>query len=226
MGRTWRELVSTDDSIAMIRGWASAAGATVLPTQPDDGCRALEALDVTTHSTLGALAFHTGGVLVDHGWLRILGAGCSQLPRALDLWNFIGGEPRCAQGVLVADDAVGGFHAWFREPNTVHYLAPDTLNWEDSELGYTDWLSWALSDRLAQFYVDLRWDGWEAETQALASDRAWMIAPPLFTHGPSVGERQRRELGVDELWRLHLDFQQQLEGVPDGAEITIVRKPR
>ncbi|MBL8916291.1 MAG: DUF2625 family protein, partial [Archangium sp.] len=127
MKRTWKELVSRDDSIEMIRGWAHKAKATILPTTNDDGCRALEALEVTTRSPLGALAFHTGGILVDHGWLRILGAGCPQLPRALDTWNVIDGKPRFDGGVLIADDVFGGFHAWFREPRTVHYLAPDTL---------------------------------------------------------------------------------------------------
>jgi hypothetical protein len=36
---------------------------------------ALEALQVTTRSALGALVSECGVVRVDHGWLRILGAG-------------------------------------------------------------------------------------------------------------------------------------------------------
>ena len=113
---------------------------SVLPAEPDDGCRTLETLQVTTRSPLGAMAFHTGGILVDHGWLRVFGAGSARLPRALDGWNTVNGVPLCDKGILVADDVLGGFFAWFREPRTVHYLPPDTLEWEDSELGYTDWL--------------------------------------------------------------------------------------
>ena len=42
---------------------------------PDWAPEVLYRLQVTTRSTLGALALHTGGVLVDHGWLRLLGGG-------------------------------------------------------------------------------------------------------------------------------------------------------
>lgn len=39
----------------------------VLPVEPALGQRTLHRLQVTAHSVLGALAIHTGGLLVDHG---------------------------------------------------------------------------------------------------------------------------------------------------------------
>jgi len=32
----------------------------------------------------------------------------------------------------------GGSFAWLNEPRTVHCLSPDTFEWEDLELGYSD----------------------------------------------------------------------------------------
>ena len=46
---------------------------TVLPIVPAAGRESLHRLQVTTRSRMGALALHTGGLLVDHGWLRVLG---------------------------------------------------------------------------------------------------------------------------------------------------------
>lgn len=201
-----------NDAFPTIQDWVAASplDVEVLSTTPQEGRRTLEALQVTTRSPMGALAFHTGGLLVDHGWLRILGAGCSALPRALDRWNFINGVPRCEFGVLVADDVLGGFFAWFREPRTVHYFAPDSLEWEDSELGYTDWLNWALSERLHQFYVDHRWQGWEREVTPLRGTTGLVVFPPLFTEKSNIADRKRGPVPVEELWRLMRQYKQQL----------------
>jgi len=45
--------------------------------------RALFETQVTTRSPMGAVISESGGILVDHGWLRILGAGHPRLPRTL-----------------------------------------------------------------------------------------------------------------------------------------------
>mgnify|MGYP006138941707 CR=1 FL=1 len=47
----------------------------------------LHRLQVTRRSTLGGLAADTGGLLVDHGWLRHLGGGSARLPRAYWSWD-------------------------------------------------------------------------------------------------------------------------------------------
>lgn len=175
MSRPFFELLHPDDALSLIREWAVAAphSVEILPCAPEDGRRTLEALQVTTRSPLGALGYHTGGLLLDRGWLRILGAGCDRLPRALDRWNGLGTEtPRFDRGLLVADDALGGFFAWFREPRTIHYFSPDSFEWEDLALGYTDWLAAMLTDRLAVFYAELRWEGWEREVAELEPHRA------------------------------------------------------
>lgn len=223
MTRPWTELVSRDDSIEHIRSWSreSQTPSVIVAAVPQQGQRVLEQLQVSTRSPLGAVALHTGGIVVDGGWLRVLGSGSSQIPRSLDEWNGLAGDRRCDAGLLVADDVLGGFFCWFESPRTIHYLAPDTLEWEDLELGYTDWLHWCFSDRLAGFYDELRWGGWQAEVGALAGDRGLHVWPPLFSKGPAIAERSRKSVPVEELWSLALDFGGQLRSVEDGTEIQI-----
>jgi hypothetical protein len=91
----------------------------------------------------------------------------------------------------VADDVIGGSFAWFREPGSIHYFAPDTLRWEDLGLGYTDWLTSMLGDGLGAFYASLRWEGWADEVSALSGDRALLVWPPLIAAGPPLTERAR-----------------------------------
>jgi hypothetical protein len=223
--RAWRDLVNeAEDAIALIREWAAAApfDVEILPCEPAAGQRALEALQVSTRSPMGALAFHTGGLLVDHGWLRVLGAGCPLFPRAIDTWNDLG-QPsqRHLAGVLVADDAAGGFFAWYREPRTIHYLPPDTLAWEDLDLGYSDWLAAMLSNHLAEFYAPLRWPGWQDEVRKLDGAEAMSFYPFLWAKGAPIGERSRRPVPVEEVWSLALRMAAELANVPDGAQVRI-----
>lgn len=65
------------------------------------------AVQVTTHSTLSALAYDTGGLLIDAVWLRLLGSGQPRLTRTLSEWN----AGRATDYYLVGDDAAGGFFA-------------------------------------------------------------------------------------------------------------------
>lgn len=59
---------------------------------------------------VSALAHETGGLLVDHGWLRLFGSGHERLRRALGAWNETLGIPM-SDFFLVAGDAVGGAFA-------------------------------------------------------------------------------------------------------------------
>ena len=177
--RTLAELIHrTEDAMPTIRGWLAEAGHPVelLPCERAAGERALCALQVTTRSPMGALVHESGGILVDDGWLRVLGAGCARLPRALDTWNGLpGGPPRRPGGLLVGDDAVGGFFAidgggLGGEAGDICYFAPDTLRWESTGFGYSDWLYWCCVGDLEKYYESARWPGWREEVRGLAPD--------------------------------------------------------
>jgi hypothetical protein len=208
-----------EPALPLVREWVASAAKPVelLPGDPYTGPRALLALQVTTRSPMGALAYQTGGMFIDHGWLRVLGAGHHRLPRAIDDWNGLPAGPhRLADGLLIADDAIGGFFAlnggaFDGPPGHVFYLAPDTLRWEDTEHGYSDWLHWAITGDLSSYYGDARWPGWESEVSILPGDRGFSILPFPWAEGPPLAERSRRPVPIEELWQLHaIDLPAQL----------------
>lgn len=213
--RPLAELRDVDDpAIDLIRQWVGEAVRPVEVLAPGGGADdVLVRLQVTRRSTLGALAADTGGVLVDHGWLRHLGGGSTRLPRDLATWNGIGeaAGARWGGAMLVADDVIGGFFAINGgglpgAPGGMCYLAPDTGRWEPMDVGHTDFVHWTLTGALDRFYAGMRWDGWEAEVAAIAGDRALSIYPFLWAQGPSIGERARAPVPVDEAWRLALSL--------------------
>src|SRR3954463_1250720 len=110
----------------LVKRWIDQAtnDVTMLPADPAGGERALEVLEVTERSVLGALAVHTGGLAIDHGWLRVHGG--PNLPAWRD---------RLADAFVVGHDVVAGFYAVGRDDGEVRYLAPDSLEWEGLEMG-------------------------------------------------------------------------------------------
>ncbi|ALI04385.1 hypothetical protein C1Y08_20565 [Pseudomonas sp. FW306-02-F02-AA] len=177
--------------------------------------RVLSGLQVTTRSTLGAIAYGTGGLLIDHGWLRVLGSGHPQLSRNLVDWN----DGRAGAYLLVADDAAGGFFSingggLGDDVGAMYYWAPDTLRWEQLDIGYTDFLGWALSDRLAIFYDGLRWDGWCSDLQALKADQCFSFFPFLWTQEGSIEESRRTMIDVGEQFEMNVELARKLDTGP------------
>jgi hypothetical protein len=78
-----------DPGWTLVEDWIKTATNKV-EVLPVDALKAKEALyktQVTTRSTMGAVIFNTGGILIDDGWIRILGSGSSKFNRSLPDWN-------------------------------------------------------------------------------------------------------------------------------------------
>lgn len=211
--RSLSELVETyAPTIGLLRQWIAAAEnrCEVLPAA-DDRVDTLVHLQVTTHSTLGAIANGTGGILIDDGWLRVLGSGHPRLRRSLARWN----EGRASGFFLVADDAVGGFFAlnggaFGEDIHNVYYWPPDSTEWESLKMGFTEFFQAALTPRLAEFYETLRWPTWKADIAELPADRCWAFYPFLWTVEGSIEKSVRRDVPVAEAFDFKADMVRQL----------------
>jgi hypothetical protein len=225
--RTLAELLNTTEpAMPLIRTWMADAKCPVeiLPCSAADGERALLDAQITTRSPMGAICHETGGILVDDGWLRILGAGCERLPRALMAWSrervpFFGQQPSF---LIIADDPIGGFFCLnggaftHVEPGHVAYFAPDTLEWEDLDMTYSDFLCWSWSGVLERFYGDQRWPDWRAEMKALRGDQTFCVYPFLWAEGPPIDERVRKAVPSAEMWHLSMKFREELGGASES----------
>jgi hypothetical protein len=213
--RSLQELTETDDPAwPLVQEWLASATNSVerLSAELSAGEKALLALQVTLRSPMGAVAYHTGGLLIDQGWLRILGAGSPKLPRSLPDWNV----EKPSGALLVADDVLGGLFAinggaFSGQPSHVHYFSPQTLDWQSLGVGYTDFLRWTLAGNLEAFYSALRWPDWQKEVAEISGEQALSVYPFLWAKGASVAERSRRAISIAELYALNQDFCQQLQ---------------
>lgn len=225
MSKSLSELVSEHESAwNIIQEWIKEATnhIEILPNSRGEGEKSLLILQIPNKSTMGAIALETGGILIDHGWLRILGSGNSRISRIsgnLLSWNCLNGN--CTDytlegGFIIAYDIIGGFFAintggLGSNIKNIYYFAPDTLQWEDTEKGYTDFFRWTLDGNLDLYYKAFRWTGWEKEVSSLDGQDGISVYPYLWTdQSKDVGECHRAAVPMTELWGIHNDFVKQL----------------
>ena len=202
--RTAEELISREEHAwSLVQESLQRGGGQVVirAASVARGQRALAHLQVSTRSPLGAVALEADHIVIDHGWLRILGAGSKGVWGLVE-WNP---EPEDAGFLIVAHDVLGGLFALNGgalpgETGKVVYFAPDALRWEPCGLGFSEFLSWVATERVGQFYGGQRWVGWEVECSRLEPDQGLSVYPFLWAEGPSIGERSRRRVPMAELW--------------------------
>lgn len=199
--RTLPDLLDeTDPALPLLRGWAEQAGdGSAVLHPPLDPLRAetLVALQVTTRSVLGAVAYETGGVTAGDGFVRLFGSGSdrSLLGVARTVGCPLDGER--PDVIVVGDDALGGLFALNGgrfgpgEPGGVFHLPADDTVWIPLGSGYADFVRWCLTGDLAEVYGPLAaLDAFTARPRP-RFDETYAFYPFLWTqeardHRPTV----------------------------------------
>ncbi|WP_448698784.1 DUF2625 domain-containing protein [Mucilaginibacter sp. AW1-3] len=219
------ELINTKEpGWDLVKQWIKE-GKNDVEILPRDSKRADATLynaQITTRSPMGAIIYETGGILVYHGWIRILGSGCKRLDRDIMSWNKgksfkVPGEK--SSFLLIADDALGGFYAInagglsSSEIGIVFYFAPDTLKWESTEQNYSQFLNFCFSGDLKKYYDGLQWNGWQTEISKMDGNKGIHCIPFLWTtEGKDINKDSRKQVPIQELWDLSFDIKNKLDG--------------
>lgn len=220
--RTTDELIEKNDpGWTLVKAWIDSAKnkVEILLCDTTKAKEALLRTQVTTRSPMGAIIYGTGGLLIDDGWIRIIGSGHTKLERTVPDWNKgksfkeFGEQPKF---LLIADDAIGGYFAinggeFGTDMGKIYYLSPDNLEWEQLDLTYSDFLAFCFNGDLEDFYSNLRWTNWRDEVAKLEGDKVYNFFPPLWTkEGKDVNKSSRRPIPIEEQYRFNLDTRKRL----------------
>ena len=220
--RTVDQLINrTDPGWAVVKQWIDSAKnkVEVLPVDTLKAKDALYKTQVTTRSIMGAIVFSTGGILIDNGWIRILGSGSSKMQRTLPDWNKgkafkeFGDRP---EFFLVADDAAGGYFAinygsFGNDIDSIYYLSPDDLKWEALGMNYEDFIWFCFTGDLNKFYKGIRWSSWQKDIQALKADEVFHFMPPLWSReGKDVEKSFKKAVPAGENFFYTLQLQKSM----------------
>lgn len=216
--RTIQELTADTSGIDLVKEWSLNAKNKVeyLPVNKTAGESTLYNLQVTTRSPMGAIAYFTGGIIIENGWLRILGSGSEKLTRSIVSWNKgktfsqFGEQPKF---LLVADDVTGGMFAinaggLGTDMGKIYYFAPESLKWEPLDLTYSDFLNFCFNGNVKGFYEDCRWDGWEKDLLNVKGDQAFFFVPFLWTkEGKNLNKVSKKPVSIEEIYSLNVSNQ-------------------
>ena len=224
------ELVNKKDPAwPLVQKWIDSAKNKIEILEVDSA-RAKETLynaQVSTYSTLGGVIYNTGGIMIDNGWIRILGSGSAKITRNIADWNKgktikeFGDKP---EYLLIADDAAGGFFAinygaFGKDLKNIYYLAPNSLNWEPLNVGYGEFILFCFDSDLEKFYKGLRWNSWSQYIGNLEGDKSYSFRPYLWAkEGTDVNKCTRKLVGTEELFLFNLMKQREL--YPKGSTTT------
>lgn len=216
--RTLQELATVPQPAwPVLADWFAEAGADRVRVLPPDLARRGEALvqtQLTADLPLGAILLETGGLLVDGGWIRVLGGGCPAMSRSLPEWNLrrtVKAPGQSPPFLLIADDVVGGFFAldggaFKLGPGEVAYFAPDSRQWEPIGLDYPGFLGWCVDGNLEKFYEAYRWPTWRQEIAALKTDQGIAFDPSATEAGDPIQSRLRSVVPLASLYAAHVNY--------------------
>ena len=216
------ELINkTDPAWTLVQDWIKSAKnkVEILPADPVAAKDALYKTQVTTGSPMGAVVFMTGGLLIDDGWIRILGSGNTKFNRTLPDWNKgksfkeFGETPSF---LIIADDAIGGFYilnggGLGKDVGKIYYFSPDNLEYEPLDVTYSEFLQFCFYNDLSKFYDGNRWKEWREDVSKIKGDEVFNFYPFLWTaEGSDINKNSRKVITIDEQYALNMDLRKQL----------------
>jgi len=191
----------------------------ILPVDTIKAKTALYNTQVSTRSPMGAIIYHTGGLIIDNGWIRILGSGSKTLTRSLPDWNLGKSFSQLNQPIpylLIADDVIGGFYllnggGLGKDLGKVYYFSPDNLTYEPMDITYTEFLLFCFNTNFDAFYEGYRWKGWQNEVTQMTGDEVFSFFPFLWSkQGKDIDKSTRQIIPIEEQYDFNINTKKEL----------------
>ncbi|MCM1534909.1 MAG: DUF2625 domain-containing protein [Clostridium sp.] len=109
-------------------------------------------------------------------YLRILGTSDSTYESVFGFTKLFK-EIYNEEKYIIAHDVFGGLFATER---TIHYFAPDSLEWEDLEINYEEFIEWAVKGNINEFYQQFLWNGFDEMISKVSPDEGVFVYPFLW----------------------------------------------
>lgn len=172
----------------------------------DDACAAINAeyYQADGSTVFGLLITTSGGVVVN-GVVRLLGSNRAPDRRDITLWNVKFGS---AGAVILGDDIFGGVFAvntglFSENLGSIMYFAPDTLDWEDTELRLSEFLAWLKDGDMQGFYGQFSAEEYERlRAMNVRFNEVLHILPPQWSAEFRTEPHDARAIDVSEYYRL------------------------
>ena len=143
-----------------------------------------------------------------NGYLKILG---NDSENGFSYCNELFSKCYNSNHCLIAYDILGGLFAINIEKlNSIEYFAPDTLEWEDLEIDYKEFLYWITTNQLDTFYQELIVPDLLTLDLSLEKNEVVLTYPFIWSMEYTPSGAVRKIVPFKELLEMNADFYKQL----------------
>lgn len=143
-----------------------------------------------------------------NGYLKILG---NDSENGFSYCNELFSKCYNSNHCLIAYDILGGLFAINIEKlNSIEYFAPDTLEWEDLEIDYKEFLYWVTTNQLDTFYQELIVSDLLTLDLSLEKNEVVLTYPFIWSMEYTPSGADRKIVPFKELLEMNADFYRQL----------------
>ena len=143
-----------------------------------------------------------------NGYLKILG---NDSENGFSYCNELFSKCYNSNHCLIAYDILGGLFAINIEKlNSIEYFAPDTLEWEDLEIDYKEFLYWVTTNQLDTFYQELIVPDLLTLDLSLEKNKVVLTYPFIWSMEYIPSGAVRKIVPFKELLEMNADFYRQL----------------
>ena len=143
-----------------------------------------------------------------NGYLKILG---NDSENGFSYCNELFSKCYNSNHCLIAYDILGGLFAINIEKlNSIEYFAPDTLEWEDLEIDYKEFLYWVTTNQLDTFYQELIVPDLLTLDLSLEKNEVVLTYPFIWSMEYTSSGAVRKIVPFKELLEMNADFYRQL----------------
>lgn len=167
----------------------------------------LNNLNIDKNSMLGQVITNTSGIFIDN-YIRLFGNGSKDVSYNIYEYNLEFKKYFDDNMIIVADDVFGGLFSVTKEKNNILYFAPDTLQWENLEIDYKDFIKYISSEKIDEFYKSYKWSTFQEDIKDIKFNQGILIYPFLWSNECDIKKKKKSIVPFSELVQTNMEFRE------------------
>ena len=170
----------------------------------------LNNLNINENSVLGQVIINTGGIFIEN-YIRLFGSGDEENSYNIYKYNLELKKYFDDNIIIIGNDIFGGLFSLNKEKNNILYFAPDTLEWEDLDITYKEFIKFVTSEKIDEFYKSYKWSTFQEDIKKVKFNEGSLIYPFLWSNECNIEKAKKDIVPFSELLQVNIEFKKKLE---------------
>ncbi|MEI3338080.1 MAG: DUF2625 family protein [Clostridium sp.] len=170
----------------------------------------LNNLNINENSVLGQVIINTGGIFIEN-YIRLFGSGDEENSYNIYKYNLELKKYFDDNIIIIGNDIFGGLFSLNKEKNNILYFAPDTLEWEDLDITYKEFIKFVTSEKIDEFYKSYKWSTFQEDIKKVKFNEGILIYPFLWSNECNIEKAKKDIVPFSELLQVNIEFKKKLE---------------